>query len=37
MYTCALQGLLLVYDVTNRASFETLGYWINSIEKVTGI
>lgn len=27
------KGLLLVYDITNRQSYETLGYWINSIEQ----
>ncbi|ELT90087.1 hypothetical protein CAPTEDRAFT_55121, partial [Capitella teleta] len=26
------KGLLLVYDVTDRTSFETLGYWLDSID-----
>lgn len=29
----ATKGLLLVYDITNRQSYETLSYWLNSIEK----
>lgn len=27
------KGLLLLYDITNRKSYETLSYWLNTIEK----
>ncbi|ESO02168.1 hypothetical protein HELRODRAFT_188605 [Helobdella robusta] len=29
-----LQGLILVYDTTNKETFETLDYWMNSIESI---
>jgi len=29
-----LQGLLLVYDITDRNSYEMLHYWLESIRQV---
>ena len=32
---CIFQGVLLVYDITNYASFENLEDWYNAVKKVT--
>ena len=29
-----VQGLLLVYDITDRNSYKTLNYWLESIRQV---
>ena len=34
LFLCLLQGILLVYDITNYASFENLEDWYASIKKV---
>ena len=31
---CVVQGLLLVYDITDRNSYKTLHYWLESIRLV---
>ena len=33
MYYKMAQGFTLVYDITNRDSFENLKYWVNEIEQ----
>lgn len=30
----SLQGILLVYDITNIGSFDQLQYWVNAMNKV---
>jgi GTPase SAR1 family protein len=34
--TVLLQGVLLVYDVTNRSSFDSIGTWVGEIERHAG-
>ena len=33
-YFRGAQGIILVYDITNRSSFESVTTWVDSIEKV---
>lgn len=34
-YSRGAQGIILVYDITNRWSFDGLGRWLQEVEKVT--
>ena len=31
------QGIVLVYDITNKDTFSMIDYWMESIDKVSGI
>ena len=30
------EGIFLLYDITNKSSFENINYWIDSIKEVLG-
>ena len=33
--SCLLQGIMLVYDITNEKSFDNIRNWIRNIEEVS--